>query len=233
MLILPSTGLTNPSNSHFTNPKPQFSSIIGPVVGYNGSTTSDLALQKKGIYKYSLKKPLHGGKNKKSNRKYIGMKSNTRKKVRHGGSYGISNIKPTSGQGSIIGPSAGYADIKQTKEIVTNPMAMRNKTQLGGRKSRGRSNKKISNKKRSNKKKSSSKRSNKKNSNKKKSCKRGGGVFNGYVALSPSYSIDVKSKLLPNQSALASPPPIKIENNCLNTWKHLGSEKLPYNKVWN
>ncbi len=89
-------------------------------------------------------------------------------------------------------------------------MAMRK--QLGGRKSNKKKSKRVN-------------RSHKK--------RKGGGMFKGRVALSPSYSIDVNSKLLPGQSALASPPPIKIENNCLNTWKHLGSEKMPYNKIWN
>ncbi len=60
----------------------------------------------------------------------------------------------------------------------------------------------------------------------------GGGLFKGYVAFTPSYSINVQSPLGASKSALASPPPIKRMNDCLNTWKHLGSEKKPYNKVW-
>jgi hypothetical protein len=61
----------------------------------------------------------------------------------------------------------------------------------------------------------------------------GGGMFKGYVAYTPSFTVNVKPPLAPYKSALASPPPIKRTNNCLNTWKHLGSEKKPYNKVWN
>ena len=56
--ILPKTNLVNPSNSHFSDPIPQFSSRVGPVVGCVGSLTSDLALQRKGMYHYML----NGGK---------------------------------------------------------------------------------------------------------------------------------------------------------------------------
>ena len=67
----------------------------------------------------------------------------------------------------------------------------------------------------------------------KKYRKRGGGMFKGYVAFTPSFSVDVKNPLPPKLSGLANPPPIKRQNDCLNTWKHLGSENKPYNKVWN
>ena len=55
-------------------------------------------------------------------------------------------------------------------------------------------------------------------------------MFNGYVAYTLSFSADVSKPLALDNSALANPPPIKRMNNCLNTWKHLGSENKPYNQ---
>ena len=185
--ILPETNLVNPSNSHFSDPVPQFSSNVGPVTGCNGSINTPLALNGKGIYSY---KHL-GGKNKKSKRNHIRMKSTYSRKGK------MSRSKISGGKKSRVKRS-------------------------GCKKSRG---------KRSGGKKSCGKKGRMTRRGGKRI--RGGGMFKGYVAFSPSYSIDVKAPLAPNQSALSSPPPIKRMNDCLNTWKHLGSEKKPYNKVWN
>jgi|SaaInlStandDraft_6_1057023.scaffolds.fasta_scaffold06069_4 hypothetical protein len=185
--ILPETNLVNPSNSHFSDPVPQFSSNVGPVTGCNGSINTPLALNGKGIYSY---KHL-GGKNKKSKRNHIRMKSTYSRKG-----------KMSRGKKSRVKRSGGKKSC--------------------GKKSRG---KRSGGKKSCSKKRRITRRGGKRI--------RGGGMFKGYVAFSPSYSIDVKAPLAPNQSALSSPPPIKRMNDCLNTWKHLGSEKKPYNKVWN
>jgi hypothetical protein len=180
--ILPETNLVNPSNSHFSDPVPQFSSNVGPVTGCNGSINTPLALNGKGIYSY---KHL-GGKNKKSKRNHIRMKSiySRKGKMSRGKK---SRVKRSGGKKSRVKRSGGKKSCGKKRRI----------TRRGGKRIRG------------------------------------GGMFKGYVAFSPSYSIDVKAPLAPNQSALSSPPPIKRMNNCLNTWKHLGSEKKPYNKVWN
>jgi hypothetical protein len=86
--ILPPTNLVNPSNSHFSDPNPQFSSRVGVVDGCVGSLTSDLALKQKGMYHYMYnggkrrnksKKLKKSKKSKKSKRKY---KKKTRKQKR-------------------------------------------------------------------------------------------------------------------------------------------------------
>ena len=78
-IILPPTGLVNPSNSHFSDPNPQFSSRVGTVSGCNGSINSPYALRREGIFSYRFK----GGKNKKSKRKHMGKKTSTRKVSLH------------------------------------------------------------------------------------------------------------------------------------------------------
>ena len=180
--ILPETNLVNPSNSHFSDPVPQFSSNVGPVTGCNGSINTPLALNGKGIYSYKYS----GGKNKKSKRNHIRMKSTYSRKGK------MSRGKKSRGKMSRCKMSR----VKRSG-VKRSCGKKRRITRRGGKRIRG------------------------------------GGMFKGYVAFSPSYSIDVKAPLAPNQSALSSPPPIKRMNNCLNTWKHLGSEKKPYNKVWN
>jgi len=189
--ILPETNLVNPSNSHFSDPIPQFSSKVGAVTGCNGSITTPLALNGKGIYSYKYS----GGKNKKSKRNHIRMKSNvSRKNKRSCGKKSCGKKRSSrNGKKNSITKRRGATRRGATRRGARR----RGATRRGGRKLKG------------------------------------GGMFKGYVAYSPSYSIDVKSPLAPKQSALSSPPPIKRMNNCLNTWKHLGSEKKPYNKVWN
>ena len=225
--ILPPTNLVNPSNSHFSDPLPEFSSRVGAVSGCTGSLTSPQALRREGLYSNYY----YGGKNKKSKRKHIGKKmvahkkrsmkkrsmkkrsmkkrsmkkrsmkkrSMTKRRVRRGGSgYGM-NKNTSNGSQGLAGPSAGYADITTyNSEAVANPANMNASNQYGGKKKQ-----------------------------------RGGGMFKGYVAFTPSYTVNVKNRLPANDSALANPPPIKRTNDCLNTWKHLGSENKPYNKVWN
>lgn len=123
---------------------------------------------------------------------------------------------------------------------IVSPSATPTTTQsVGGRKAKtlkgGKRKRKITKRKKM-KKKPTSKKAKKVKKTKRKSLKKklkGGGMFNGYVAYTPSFSVDVSKPLAPNNSALANPPPIKRMNNCLNTWKHLGSENKPYNKVWN
>jgi hypothetical protein len=185
--ILPETNLVNPSNSHFSDPIPQFSSKVGTVTGCNGSINTPLALNGTGIYSYKYS----GGKNKKSKRNHIRMKTNaSRKNKRSCGkrSCGKKRVSRNGKKNSIT---------KRRRATRRGATRRAGKRIRGGRKLKG------------------------------------GGMFKGYVAYSPSYSIDVKSPLAPGQSALSSPPPIKRMNNCLNTWKHLGSEKKPYNKIWN
>ena len=222
--ILPKTDLVNPSNSHFTDPVPQFSSIVGPVVGCTGSVTSDLALRQKGLYSY---KYMGGKYRKRSKKRSLKRKNRHTRRYRGGTSYGMKSSKPTTGQ--QLSPSSGYPDYNKnvSGEPVVNPLAMKAGKQAGGKRRKTKHYKKS---------KKHGKRSHKKQSRKKMSRKyrkRGGGMFKGYVAFTPSFSVDVKNRLPPKLSGLANPPPIKRQNDCLNTWKHLGSENKPYNKVWN
>jgi hypothetical protein len=207
-IILPPSDLVNPSNSHFTNPLPQFTSKVGAVVGYTGSINSPLALEGKGVYE-----TYKGGKIKKSKRKHIGRKM----------SKGKSMSKRSMSKRSMAKRSMSK------RSMSKRSMAKRRKTRKGGYSSSDHQVKVL---------KQSSNISNREpyapNRDKKRSSKkRGGGLFKGYVAFTPSYNVDVNSPMAAKDSALANPPPIKRTNDCLNTWKHLGSETKPYNKVWN
>ena len=227
--ILPNTNLVNPSNSHFSDPIPQFSSKVGVVSGYNGSVNSPAALRGEGIYKYSY----NGGKNKKSKRKHMGKKNTTRgrKSMKHKSMKRKSMKRKSMKHKSMKHKSMKRKSMKH-KSMKRSGRKMRggngygmhvkesNNMLLGP--SAGYAN--ISSYKNEGVENPASLGASKQN---------GGGMFKGYVAFTPSYSVNVKSPLGPSHSALASPPPIKRINNCLNTWKHLGSEKKPYNKVWN
>ena len=240
--ILPATNLVNPSNSHFSNPMPQFSSTTGVVAGCNGSITSPLALKREGIYEYKYM----GGKKKISNNKHIGMKI-TRRHNKGQSKHNSKSKRSIKSKCSIKSKRSKYKRSKSKRSIKS----------------------KRSKSKRSNNAKNKSRKMMRRGGNgygmKKvqdgehrllgpsaghaniKPYKSGGvqnpaslgagkqvggGLFKGYVAFTPSYSINVQSPLGASKSALASPPPIKRMNDCLNTWKHLGSEKKPYNKVW-
>ena len=230
--ILPATNLVNPSNSHFSDPIPQFSSKVGVVSGCNGSINSPLALKRKGIYSYKYT----GGKNKKSKRKHIGMKKQFSRKhnKKHIGRKSKSS-KSKSSKSKSSKRNSKRKHIK-SKRIHRRRSGSRKTMRRGGNgygmnvkdsdnmllgPSAGYADIK------------SYKSCGVKNPASLGAGKQvGGGLFKGYVAFTPSYSINVKSPLGASKSALASPPPIKRMNNCLNTWKHLGSEKKPYNKVW-
>ena len=244
--ILPATNLVNPSNSHFSNPMPQFSSTTGVVAGCNGSITSPLALKREGIYEYKYM----GGKNKISNNKHIGMKI-TRKHNKYQSKSKRSHSKRSHSKRSHS---------KRSHSKRSHYKRSHSKRSIKSKRSKS---------KRSNNAKNKSRKMMRRGGNgygmKKvqdgehrllgpsaghaniKPYKSGGvqnpaslgagkqvggGLFKGYVAFTPSYSINVQSPLGASKSALASPPPIKRMNDCLNTWKHLGSEKKPYNKVW-
>lgn len=224
--ILPNTNLVNPSNSHFSDPIPQFSSNVGVVSGCNGSINSPAALRREGIYEYRYT----GGKNKKSKRKHMGKKNTTR------GRKSRKHMKHRSMKGrSIKHRSIKHRSIKR-RSIKRRSTVRRGRKMRGGNgygmngkesnnmllgPSAGHAN--ITSYKNDAVKNPASLGASKQN---------GGGMFKGYVAFTPSYSVNVKSPLGASNSALANPPPIKRMNDCLNTWKHLGSEKKPYNKVW-
>ena len=109
--LVEQSSLVNPQNAHFTNPG--FASNAGAVTGCGGSTTSDLALQQKGMYKMvstggkkmrrSMKKNKKSGKNMKKSGKKMkrkSMKKHRRKTYRGGMGYGFSkdqSLASTSG----------------------------------------------------------------------------------------------------------------------------------------
>ena len=108
--LVEQSSMVNPQNAHFSNPG--FSSKVGAVTGCGGSTTSDLALQQKGMYKMvstggkkmkkrkSMKKK-SGKKMKKSGKRgKKSMKKHRRKTYRGGMGYGFSkdqSLASTSG----------------------------------------------------------------------------------------------------------------------------------------
>ena len=208
--ILPPTDLVNESNSHFSN---QFSSRVGVVSGCNGSVNSPSALRGEGIYSYRYM----GGKNIKSKRKHMDKKKTTRgnksKIIRKHKSMKRKSMKHKSMKykrksRKMVGGTGYGMDLKESNNLLLGPSA--GYANIASYKNEGVEN-------------PASLGASKQN---------GGGMFKGYAAFTPSYSINVKSPLSSSNSALASPPPIKRMNNCLNTWKHLGSENKPFNKVW-
>ena len=236
--ILPATNLVNPSNSHFSNPMPQFSSTTGVVAGCNGSITSPLALKREGIYEYKYM----GGKNKISNNKHIGMKITRR---HNKGQSKHSKTKRSHSNRSIKSKRSNSKRSNSKRSNSKRNKSNRNKAKNKSRKNMRRGGNGYGMKKVQNSKHRllgpSAGHANIKpyksggvqNPASLGAGKQvGGGLFKGYVAFTPSYSINVQSPLGASKSALASPPPIKRMNDCLNTWKHLGSEKKPYNKVW-
>ena len=91
--LVEQSSLVNPQNAHFSNPG--FASKVGAVTGCGGSTTSDLALQQKGMYKMvstggkkmrrSMKKNKKSGKNMKKsgkNMKKSGKKMKRKSMIR-------------------------------------------------------------------------------------------------------------------------------------------------------
>lgn len=58
--VLQPTGLANPSNSHFTDPIPQYSSIVGAVAGCGGAGGSAAALAGNGNPGYNVVKQTGG-----------------------------------------------------------------------------------------------------------------------------------------------------------------------------
>ena len=235
-IILPPTGLVNPSNSHFSDPNPQFSSRVGTVSGCNGSINSPYALRREGIFSYRFK----GGKNKKSKRKHMGKKTPTRK---HKTSIKRKSMKHKSMKRKIIKRKSMKHKSMKHKSMKHKSINSKKHRKNKSRKMRGGNGYGMSVKESKNMLlgpsagyaniKSYKNEGVENPASLGASKQNGGGMFKGYVAYTPSFAVDVKPPLAPYKSALASPPPIKRTNNCLNTWKHLGSEKKPYNKVWN
>ena len=239
--LVEQSSLVNPQNAHFSNPG--FASKVGAVTGCGGSTTSDLALQQKGMYKMvstggkkmrrSMKKNKKSGKNMKKSGKKMkrkSMKKHRRKTYRGGMGYGFSkdqSLASTSGvHGAHLASFNSYTG-DQVKHPANMDAPTTNPT-VGGMKRKSRKMRK------SHKKKSLKRTKKVKKGRKGKSGKRQRGGYAQYmsnVANTPSYSTGAPPALSAGSSALASPPPITQTDNCMNSWKHLG-DMPPYNKVF-
>ena len=113
--------LVNPQNAHFSNPG--FSSKVGAVVGCGGSTSSDLALQQKGMYQVVK---TGGKKNSKSKRKMY----------KGGNGYGFTKdqmLAKTSGVNSVNGSVHLGEFSKYQNEGVKSDTNMDASKQSGGR----------------------------------------------------------------------------------------------------
>jgi hypothetical protein len=236
--LVEQSSLVNPQNAHFSNPG--FASKVGAVTGCGGSTTSDLALQQKGMYKMvstggkkmkrkSMKK---SGKKMKRNsmKKRKSMKKHRRKTYRGGMGYGFSKDQSLASTSGVHGAHLASFN-SYTGDQAPNPANMNAPTTnpiVGGMKRKSRKMRK------SHKKKSLKRTKKVKRSKKGKSGKRQRGGYAQYmsnVANTPSYSTGAPPALSAGSSALASPPPITQTDNCMNSWKHLG-DMPPYNKVF-
>ena len=239
--LVEQSSLVNPQNAHFSNPG--FASKVGAVTGCGGSTTSDLGLQQKGMYKMvstggkkmrrSMKKNKKSGKNMKKSGKKMkrkSMKKHRRKTYRGGMGYGFSkdqSLASTSGvHGAHLASFNSYTG-DQVKHPANMDAPTTNPT-VGGMKRKSRKMRKSHKKK-------SLKRTKKvkRNRNGKHGKRQRGGYaqYMSNVANTPSYSTGAPPALSAGSSALASPPPITQTDNCMNSWKHLG-DMLPYNKVF-
>lgn len=89
------TGLANASNSHFTDPVPQFSSIVGAVSGCGGSPNSAAALAQRGVYNMQQ---IGGSWRKGGSRKMRGCYGG-RRKSRKGGKRSRRSMKKQRGGG--------------------------------------------------------------------------------------------------------------------------------------
>ena len=237
--LVEQSSLVNPQNAHFSNPG--FSSKVGAVTGYGGSTTSDLALQQKGMYKMvstggkkmkkrkSMKKT--GKKMKKSGKRgKKSMKKHRRTLHRGGMGYGFSkdqSLASTSGvHGAHLASFNSYPG-GQTDHPANMGASTSNPT-VGGMKRKSRKMRK------SHKKKSLKRTKKVKRSRKGKRGKRQRGGYAQYmsnVANTPGYSAGAPPALSASSSALATPPPITQTDNCMNSWKHLG-DLPPYNEIF-
>tara|TARA_R110002074_G_scaffold321051_9_gene491538 strand:+ start:4232 stop:4960 length:729 start_codon:yes stop_codon:yes gene_type:complete len=239
--LVEQSSLVNPQNAHFSNPG--FASKVGAVTGCGGSTTSDLALQQKGMYKMvstggkkmrrSMKKNKKSGKNMKKSGKKMkrkSMKKHRRKTYRGGMGYGFSkdqSLASTSGvHGAHLASFNSYTG-DQVKHPANMDAPTTNPT-VGGMKRKSRKMRKSHKKK-------SLKRTKKvkRNRNGKHGKRQRGGYaqYMSNVANTPSYSVGAPPALSAGGSALASPPPITQTDNCMNSWKHLG-DMPPYNEVF-
>jgi len=218
--LVEQSSLVNPQNAHFSNPG--FASKVGAVTGCGGSTTSDLALQQKSMYKMvstggkkmkrkSMKKTKKRGKTMKRK----SMKKYRRKTYRGGMGYGFSKDQSLASTSGVHG--AHLADFKSyTGDQVPHPANMDAPTKnptVGGMKRKSRKMRKSHSKK-------SLKRTKKvkRTRNGKHGKKQRGGYaqYMSNVAYTPSYSTGSPPALSSGSSALASPPPITKMNNCTN-----------------
>ena len=67
--VLQPTDLANPSNSHFTDPNPQYSSIVGAVAGCGGAGGSAAALAGNGNPGYNVVKQTGGKSHRRGGRR--------------------------------------------------------------------------------------------------------------------------------------------------------------------
>tara|TARA_B110000285_G_scaffold82282_2_gene94744 strand:+ start:133 stop:828 length:696 start_codon:yes stop_codon:yes gene_type:complete len=229
MSLVQSVGLVNSQNAHFSNPG--FSSKVGAVTGCGGSG-SELALQQKGLYqvvqgggkrmkkrrskKHGSKK--HGSKKHKKSSK--NRRSVRRKSRVHRGGYGhgFAENQPDDMNGNATHVS--YSSTHQS-----HPAAMESHKLSGGMRKRKSHNKRKSHTKG---KKTSNKR---RTGGKKRRSHRQRGGYSQYMSnVANAHNYSLGGELTSKDSALASPPPFTPNNDCLNSWKHLGDTE-PYNKI--
>jgi phage repressor protein C with HTH and peptisase S24 domain len=110
--LVTQASLVNPQNAHFSNPG--FSSKVGAVSGCGGSTSSDLALEQKGMYSMvktgGKKRGKHGSKQRKSKM----SRKMSRKNVYKGGDgYGFSTDQSLSKMSGVHG-----AHLAETKSYA-------------------------------------------------------------------------------------------------------------------
>jgi hypothetical protein len=142
------------------------------------------------------------------------------------GGYPYYSYKPSEGENLSVFAGSGYPPISRGLN-----------SQCGGKKRKThkrKTHKKKGPKRKTHKRKGSKKKTHKKKggNRKRKSTKKQRGGYSQYmsnVANTPSYSTGGVT-LRNYESNLASPPPITVRNDCMNTWKHLG-DKPPYNEV--
>ena len=241
--IISTPDLVNPNNAHISNPG--FSSSQGAVTGCVGSPNSQQALLGVGVQQIQNGGNGYGMSNNQnlsshsslqnSNRaefdsyqnKGLSSDTNMNSSTQHGGGdYGNGGLpyysynNPGNSNLSTFAGS-GYPPIsRELNNQCPTPAMNGGFLGLFGKKTKA---KKKTAKKKTVKKKTAKKKTAKKKTSKKKM--KGGSINNlSNVAYAHGYSTGAPPALGQGQSALANPVPYQAYNNCLNTWKHTGSE---------
>lgn len=145
------------------------------------------------------------------------------------GGYPYYSYKPSDGENLSAFAGSGYPPISRS---LNSQCGGKRKGKKGSKKNGKKNSKKNS---RKNGKKNSRKGKRGKRTMKKRGVKKQRGGYSQYmsnVANAHNYSTGAPPTLTAASSALANPPPYTSNNDCLNTWKHLG-DTPPYNQVYN